>query len=124
MQPCRCYWKAAKGRRLSCVTCSNNFSTTLRRALDSFVAAVYDFEKKQFICPEGSQESTHMVEFDHRVKSGNLFYQAWYNQGLRAIDISNPFRPCRWAITSRPIQHQGGRGVVTRASLIRTGTRI
>src|SRR5438094_581578 len=41
----------------------------------------------------GSHESTHMVEFDHRVKSGNLFYQAWYNQGLRAIDISNPFRP-------------------------------
>jgi len=34
-----------------------------------------------------------MVEFDHRVKAGNLFYQAWYNQGLRAIDISNPFRP-------------------------------
>jgi len=34
-----------------------------------------------------------MVEFDHRVKTGNLFYQAWYNQGLRAIDISNPFRP-------------------------------
>jgi len=53
----------------------------------------YDFEKRRFICPEGSQESTHMVEFDHRVKAGNLFYQAWYNQGLRAIDISNPFRP-------------------------------
>jgi len=34
-----------------------------------------------------------MAEFDHRVKGGNLFYQAWYNQGLRAIDISNPFRP-------------------------------
>jgi hypothetical protein len=40
MQPCRCYRTAAKGRRLSCVTCSNNFSTTLRRALDSFVASV------------------------------------------------------------------------------------
>jgi hypothetical protein len=22
-----------------------------------------------------------------------LFYQAWYDQGLRAMDISNPFRP-------------------------------
>ena len=53
----------------------------------------YDFDKKQFVCPEGSQESAHMAEFDHRVKGGNLFYQAWYNQGLRAIDISNPFRP-------------------------------
>ncbi len=52
----------------------------------------YDFDKMQFVCPEGSQESAHMAEFDHRVKGGNLFYQAWYNQGLRAIDISNPFR--------------------------------
>ena len=42
----------------------------------------YDHDKKQFICPEGSQESAHMAEFDHRVKAGNLFYQAWYNQGL------------------------------------------
>jgi hypothetical protein len=53
----------------------------------------YDHEKKQFICPEGSQESAHMAEFDHRIKAGNLFYQAWYNQGLRAIDITNPFKP-------------------------------
>ena len=53
----------------------------------------YDHAAKKFICPEGSQESAHMAEFDHRVKGGNLFYQAWYNQGLRAIDISNPFRP-------------------------------
>ena len=53
----------------------------------------YDFDKKKFVCPEGSQESAHMAEFDHRVKNGNLFYQAWYNQGLRAIEITNPFRP-------------------------------
>ncbi|HEX9463671.1 MAG TPA: hypothetical protein VGB82_13825 [Alphaproteobacteria bacterium] len=53
----------------------------------------YDFDKKKFICPEGSQESAHMAEFDHRLRDGNLFYQAWYNQGLRAIDISNPFAP-------------------------------
>ena len=53
----------------------------------------YDHDTKKFVCPQGSQESAHMAEFDHRVKAGNLFYQAWYNQGLRAIDITNPFRP-------------------------------
>ena len=86
----------------------------------------YDFDRKQFVCPEGSQELAHMAEFDHRVKGGNLFYQAWYNQGLRAIDISNPFGRARWAITSRPTLASTcrARRVVTRVNPIQTGTRI
>src|SRR5262249_38238355 len=44
--------------------------------------------------------------FDHRVKAGNLFYQAWYNQGLRAIDISNPFRPREVGYYLARFQHQ------------------
>ncbi len=51
----------------------------------------YDFTKHAFVCPP-AQESTHLPFFDAR-SHGSLFYQAWYNQGLRAIDISNPFEP-------------------------------
>lgn len=45
----------------------------------------------QFSCPAG-QHSPHYIWFDHRTR-GNLFYQAWYGQGLRAFDISNPYAP-------------------------------
>jgi hypothetical protein len=38
MPPCRCCRTAARGRRFSCIACSNNFSTKSRRALDCFVA--------------------------------------------------------------------------------------
>jgi hypothetical protein len=51
----------------------------------------YDHAAGKFICKAG-QQSAHLPWFDPR-GHGALFYQAWYDQGLRAFDISNPFRP-------------------------------
>ncbi len=51
---------------------------------------VYDFDKGKFVCPPGLQ-SIHLPWFDHR--SPSLVYLTWYDQGLRAWDISNPFLP-------------------------------
>lgn len=67
------------------------------------VSDVYDFDKGKFEClrspgdegldaeHQGGQQSIHYPWFDHR--SPSLFYQTWYDQGLRAWDISNPFLP-------------------------------
>ena len=51
----------------------------------------YDFATNKFVCKPG-QQSAHLPWFDPRGR-GALFYQAWYDQGLRAMDISNPFKP-------------------------------
>jgi len=51
----------------------------------------YDHAAGKFVCPAG-QQSAHLPYFDPR-GHGSLFYQAWYDQGLRAFDISNPFSP-------------------------------
>jgi hypothetical protein len=51
----------------------------------------YDQATGKFVCKQG-QQSTHLPWFDPR-SHGALVYQAWYDQGLRAIDISNPFKP-------------------------------
>jgi hypothetical protein len=51
----------------------------------------YDFGSGKFNCLPGSQ-STHLPYFDPR-GHGSLFYQAWYGQGLRVMDISNPYYP-------------------------------
>ncbi len=51
----------------------------------------YDHATGKFLCPPG-QQSAHLPYFDPR-GHGSLFYQAWYDQGLRAFDISNPFSP-------------------------------
>jgi hypothetical protein len=51
----------------------------------------YDHAAGKFVCPAG-QQSTHLPYFDPR-GHGSLVYQAWYDQGLRAMDISNPFKP-------------------------------
>jgi hypothetical protein len=51
----------------------------------------YDHATGKFICKPG-QQSAHLPWFDPR-GHGALLYQAWYDQGLRAIDISNPFKP-------------------------------
>jgi hypothetical protein len=48
-------------------------------------------ETGKFECPDG-QQSIHHVSMDHRTTG--LIYQAWYDQGLRAWDISNPYLPC------------------------------
>jgi hypothetical protein len=51
----------------------------------------YDEKSGKFLCKPG-QQSTHLPYFDPG-GHGALFYQAWYDQGLRAMDISNPHRP-------------------------------
>jgi hypothetical protein len=55
------------------------------------VSDEYDHATGKFVCRPG-QQSAHLPWFDPR-GHGALFYQAWYDQGLRAMDISNPFRP-------------------------------
>jgi hypothetical protein len=50
----------------------------------------FDFTAGRFVCPAG-QQSIHLPWFDFR--SPSLFYQTWYDQGVRAWDISNPFLP-------------------------------
>jgi hypothetical protein len=54
------------------------------------VQDVYDFKKGTFVCPAGSQTS-HLPQLD--IRSPSLLYNAWYTQGLRAFDLSNPFLP-------------------------------
>jgi hypothetical protein len=51
----------------------------------------YDWTTGKFTCP-AAQESTHLPYFDPR-GHGSLFYQAWYDQGMRVMDISNPYYP-------------------------------
>jgi len=50
----------------------------------------FDSDSGQFVCRDG-QQSIHQPWQDFR--SPSLFYQAWYDQGVRAWDISNPFLP-------------------------------
>lgn len=51
----------------------------------------YDHSTGKFVCPPG-QQSSHLPWFDPR-SHGSLVYQAWYDQGIRVMDISNPFKP-------------------------------
>jgi len=51
---------------------------------------VYNFTTGQFVCPPGSH-SSHLMWQDFR--SPSLTYQAWYTEGLRTVDYSNPFLP-------------------------------
>lgn len=67
------------------------------------VSDVFNYDKGKFECltspgdagldaeHQGGQQSIHFPWFDHR--SPSLFYQTWYDQGLRVWDISNPFLP-------------------------------
>jgi hypothetical protein len=50
----------------------------------------YDPVTKTFTCPVG-QQTSHHPWFDYR--SPSLLHQAWYTQGLRAWDLSNPYLP-------------------------------
>ena len=54
------------------------------------ISDVFDHDEGTFKCLAGQQSSHHMW-VDHR--SPSLFYNAWYDQGVRAWDISNPFLP-------------------------------
>jgi hypothetical protein len=60
------------------------------------VSDVYDPQRKTFGCdgdgPGGrSGSTTHLPWFDQR--SPSLLYVTWYDDGVRALDISNPFAP-------------------------------
>jgi hypothetical protein len=50
----------------------------------------YDPATEMFTCPAG-QQTIHHPWFDYR--SASLLHQAWYTQGLRAWDLSNPYLP-------------------------------
>ena len=55
-----------------------------------FIDDNFDFGTGQFVCRAG-QESIHLPWLDFR--SPSLLYQAWYDQGVRVWDLSNPFLP-------------------------------
>src|SRR5262249_10321412 len=63
----------------------------------SYVQDQFDAEKKEFICPEKGgpagtlSNTTHLPWQDQR--SPSLVYVTWYDEGVRALDISNPFAP-------------------------------
>ncbi len=72
----------------------------------------FDFNTGKFVCAAG-QQSIHQPWFDYR--SPSLFYQAWYDQGVRAWDISNPFLPCEVGYYISPkYEPPGGAGRQTR----------
>jgi len=50
----------------------------------------YDFNSDTWVCPTG-QQTVHYPWFDYR--SSSLLYQAWYAQGERVLDLSNPYEP-------------------------------
>ena len=50
----------------------------------------YDLATGKFTCPVG-QQTSHHPWFDYR--SPSLLHQAWYTQGLRAWDLTNPYLP-------------------------------
>jgi|HubBroStandDraft_1064217.scaffolds.fasta_scaffold00783_16 hypothetical protein len=50
----------------------------------------YDPATGMFTCPAG-QQTSHHPWFDYR--SASLLHQAWYTQGLRAWNLSNPYTP-------------------------------
>jgi hypothetical protein len=61
-----------------------------------YVSDRFDPKTKTFVCdgdgPGGrSATTTHLPWFDQR--SPSLVYLTWYDEGLRVMDISNPFAP-------------------------------
>jgi len=61
------------------------------------VQDVFDPGKKAFVCPGGGgrertiANTTHLPWYDRR--SPSLVYITWYDEGVRVLDISNPFAP-------------------------------
>lgn len=60
-----------------------------------FISDNFDAAKPQFLCPGfppgRSGATTHLPVLDRR--SPSLLYLNWYDEGLRVLDISNPFAP-------------------------------
>jgi hypothetical protein len=61
-----------------------------------YVSDVFDAKANTFVCdgdgPGGrSGTTTHLPWFDQR--SPSLVYISWYDEGIRVMDISNPFAP-------------------------------
>jgi hypothetical protein len=61
-----------------------------------YVSDTFDPQKNEFVCdkdgPGGrSGTTTHLPMLDQR--SPSLVYVTWYDEGVRAMDISNPFAP-------------------------------
>lgn len=71
-----------------------------------FIDDNFDFETGKFVCPPG-QQSIHLPWFDSR--SPSLLYQAWYDQGVRVWDISNPFLPREVGYYLSPLYAAPGR---------------
>jgi hypothetical protein len=59
------------------------------------ISDAFDPAKPQFLCPgfppNRSGSTTHLPVMDRR--SPSLLYLNWYDDGLHALDISNPFAP-------------------------------
>jgi hypothetical protein len=61
-----------------------------------YVSDSFDHQRRAFVCdsdgPGGrSGTTTHLPWFDQR--SPSLVYLTWYDEGVRVMDISNPFAP-------------------------------
>jgi len=66
-----------------------------------------------FTCPPG-QQTTHHQWFDMR--SPTLLHQAWYTQGLRAFDLSNPYEPREIGFYLSPPYYSTAAGEAGRAT--------
>jgi hypothetical protein len=57
----------------------------------------FDHEKREFVCPQKGgppgtlSNTTHLPWQD--LRSPSLVYVTWYDEGVRVLDISNPFAP-------------------------------
>jgi len=82
--------EVVKGERPANVTLLSTFRA-------AHVQDQFDFERKEFICPQKGgpagtlSNTTHLPWQDQR--SPSLVYITWYDEGVRVLDISNPFAP-------------------------------
>ena len=84
-----------------------------------YIDDTFDYSRKDFVCPKGGGpfnrlgnttlgNTTHLPWFDRR--SPSLVYVTWYDEGLRAMDISNPFTPTFVGYYLSPRYAAPGRG--------------
>jgi hypothetical protein len=79
----------------------------------------FDYARKDFVCPKGGGplafagnmtigNTTHLPWFDRR--SPSLVYITWYDEGVRVMDISNPYVPTFLGYYLSPHYAAPGRG--------------